>query len=179
MGSAPFVVPGAAFASMDAALPGGLEKRAAAHAVAWRDDGGSEWRAGLHALYLEWLATGSGPGVAAVARAAGPAAVPVVAAAAKPKPRGGLFACFACGAADADDDGGARDDRRAAAAGGGDALAARVAAGFAAFRGLPHSSVHPYWREAAWVDATRVLADAGGAPMPGAEGAEVDDDLSR
>jgi hypothetical protein len=190
--AAPFVVPGAAFASMDAALPGALEARAATHKASWRDDaaggGSGEWRAGLHALYLDWLATGSGPGIAAVARmAAGPAAAPA-AAPPKPKPRGGgLFACFACGAADSDDDdaggGGGGDDkaRRAGGGGGGDALVARVAAGFSGFQGLPHSSAHPYWgREGGgWVDPGRVLQDAGGAPLPGAEGPELDDDLGR
>jgi hypothetical protein len=183
--SDPFVVPGAAFASMDAHLPGGLEARAAAHAAAW-GDGSSEWRAGLHALYLDWLATGTGPGVAAVARAAAGAGsavaspAPPPAAAAKRKPSSGLFACFACGGVD---EAGATGNNDAAALGGdrGDARAARVAGGFSRFRGLPHSSDHPYWREGAGgaLDPSRVLADASGAPAPGVEGPEVDDDLSR
>jgi len=187
---APFVVPGAAFASMDAALPGGLEARAQAHAAAWRDEG-AEWRAGLHALYLDWLAAGTGAGAAAVARAAAAAASPSgpAAAAGSPAPRpppkrkaggggGGLFACFACGAGDADDDG--DGGRLPPPLPAGDARAALVAAGFCRWRGLPHATSHPYWREGGGgTDPVRMLADGGGSPPPGVEGPELDDDLSR
>jgi hypothetical protein len=123
--------------------------------------GGGSWRAGAHALYLTWLRDPKLQQPLAEAKAAAAAAAAAAAYVPPPPPpppppSGGLFSCF-CGGGGGVDEDAAYAPRPAAAAPAahpskppGPPLnpgqLRHAVAGVHAFKGLPLTPGHPYWR---------------------------------
>jgi hypothetical protein len=156
-----FAPPGTGYVPMDSPHPAEAALAGAGALGGFEEGGGGSWRAGAHALYLTWLrdprlqqplAEAKAAAVGAGAAGAAPRPPPPP----PPPPSSGLFSCF-CGGGAVDEDRHYSMPAAAAAAPPGaharppgppltPAQLRHAAAGFHAFKGLPLSAEHPYWR---------------------------------
>jgi hypothetical protein len=145
----PFVLPGTGYIPMDSAHPAELAMSGAGVLGCFEEGappGGGSWRAGAQALYLTWLRDPRLQQPLSEAQAAADAAAARAAAPPPPPPPSGLFACFGCGGGDVVDQAPAGPGYRPPGPPLTQGQLRHAAAAFSAFRGLPSTPAHPYWR---------------------------------